>query len=67
MLVWAVGVELELSRLSPEIEEALHASDRLLVSGPLYKSVRLVEQAGHDVGLGGGDGGLRVRNRIRGT
>ena len=65
-LVWVVHVELELSRLSPELEEALHARNRLLGSRPLRKPVRLIEQARHDVGLGGGDGGLRVSNRARG-
>jgi hypothetical protein len=63
-----VHIELELSRLSPELEEALHARDRLLgSSSPLRKSVRLIEQATHHVRFGGGDGGLRVRNRVPGN
>ncbi len=65
-LVWVVRVELELSCLSSELEEALHARDRLLGVSPLRESVRFIEQAGHDVRLGGGDSGLRVRDRVRG-
>jgi len=35
-------------------------------SNPLRKSVRLIEQAGHHVRLGGADSGPRVPNRARG-